>query len=120
MNTALHQSYSSSYHKVMDQASLWSRFITWCNGQEKNRFMWLATGLAGHGCFVTPVTLMAVMLSGNSMFLWALVIGAMAMTVVTNLAALPTRITVPVFFLSILIDLGVILGCIIAALTITV
>ena len=120
MNTVLHQSYSPSYHKSIDQPSVWSRFITWCNGQEENRFMWLAAGLTGHGCFLTPVTLMAVMLSGNSMFLWALVIAAMTMTLVTNLAALPAKITVPVFFLSILIDLGIILGCIITPLTITV
>jgi hypothetical protein len=80
--------------------------------------MWLATGLAGHGCFLTPVTLMAVMLTGNSMFLWALVIAAMGMTVVTNLAALPTKITIPVLFLSILIDLGIIVSCIITVFAI--
>jgi hypothetical protein len=63
---------------------------------------------------------MAVMLSGNSMFLWALVIGAMTMTLVTNLAALSTKITIPVFFLSILIDLGIIVSSIVIPLTITV
>ena len=120
MNTTLDHSYSSTLHKSIDHSSVWSRFITWCHGQEKNRFMWLATGLAGHGCFLTPVTLMAVMISGNSMFLWALVSGAMAMTLVANLAALPTKITVPVFFLSVLIDLGIIAGCTITPLTITV
>lgn len=120
MNTVLHQAYGSSYHKSIDHSSVWSRFMTWCNGQEKNRFIWLAAGLTGHGCFITPLTLLAVIFSGNSMFLWALVIGAMTMTLVTNLAALPTKITVPVFFLSIIIDLGVIASCIISALTITV
>jgi hypothetical protein len=119
MNTVLHQSYSPSYSRSIDHRSVWTHFISWCKGQEKNRFMWLAAGLTGHGCFITPLTLFVVMLSGNSMFLWALVIAAMTMTLVTNLAALPTKITVPVFFLSVLIDLGVILSCIISALTVT-
>jgi hypothetical protein len=34
----------------------------------------------------------------------------MAMALVTNLAALPTKITLPVFFLSVLIDLGIIIA----------
>jgi hypothetical protein len=58
------------------------------------------------------------MVSGNSMFLWALVIGAIAMTLVTNLAALPTKITIPVLFLSLLIDLGIIVSSIVTVLTI--
>jgi hypothetical protein len=118
MSITLHQSYSHSYTKATDRKSVWSRFISWCNGQEENRIVWLASGLACHGCFMTPVTLFAVMSSSNSIFLWALVIAAMTMALVTNLAALPTKITIPIFFLSILIDLGVILSCIISALTI--
>jgi hypothetical protein len=40
----------------------------------------------------------------------------MAMTVVTNLAAMPTRVTIPIFFLSVLIDLGIIIASIAMAL----
>jgi hypothetical protein len=54
----------------------------------------------------------AFMVSGNSMFLRALVIGAMTMSLVTNLAALSTKITLPALFLSILIDTGIIISCI--------
>jgi hypothetical protein len=82
--------------------------------------MWLATGLAGHGCFITPVTLMAIMLSGNSMFLWALVISSMGIAVVTNLAALSIKITIPVLLLSVLIDLGVIVSSIMTTSSIAV
>lgn len=118
MNTTLQHSHSSYYHRSATQSSAWGRFISWCNGQEKNRFGWLAAGLTGHGCFLTPLTLMAIMLSGNSMFLWALAIAAIAMTLITNLAALPTKITIPVLFLSILIDLGIIISSIVTAFTI--
>ena len=120
MNTALQHSHSTYYEKSTAHTSRWFRFMSWCKNQEENRFMWLAVTLAGHGCFLTPLTLMAVMLTGNSMFLWALVIGAMGIALVTNLAALPTKLTIPVLFLSILVDLGVILSCIIAPFIFTV
>jgi hypothetical protein len=55
---------------------------------------------------------MAVMLAGNLMILWAFIIGAMTMCLIVNLAAMPTKITIPVLFLSILIDLGVMISCI--------
>ena len=37
----------------------------------------------------------------------------MGMTVITNLTAMPTRITIPVFFFSVLLDLVIIVTCII-------
>ena len=111
MGTVLQHSHAISY-KTTHQ-SVWSTFIAWCKDQEENRFMWLAIALAGHGCFLTPLALMAVMLAGNLMILWAFVIGAMAMCLITNLAAMPTKITIPVFILSVLIDLGVVISCIV-------
>jgi hypothetical protein len=42
---------------------------------------------------------------GNNLYLFVLAIAAMGMILITNLAALPTNITIPIFFLSILIDL---------------
>jgi len=80
--------------------------------------MWLSIALAGHGCFLTPLALLAVMFAGNLMILWAIVIGAMAMCLVSNLAAMPTKITIPVFMLSILIDLGVIISCVIIPISV--
>jgi hypothetical protein len=112
MNIVLQQHNSPSYSKQSSHQPVWRRFISWCGGQEKNRFGWLAAGLAGHGCFLTPLTLFAIMVSGNSMLLWALVIGAMTMSLVTSLAALSTKITLPALFLSILIDTGIVISCI--------
>ena len=51
---------------------------------------------------------MAVLLAGTNLFLFVLALVAMGMSLVTNLAALPTRITIPVFILSILIDIVII------------
>lgn len=93
-------------------AGYWSRFIKWAAGQEENRFFWLALGVAGHGCAFTIITILTVMFTGNHFVFWPIVIGAMAMTLVSNLAAMPTRITIPIFFLSLLIDLGVIISAV--------
>ncbi|HET6995103.1 MAG TPA: hypothetical protein VFI06_08990 [Chitinophagaceae bacterium] len=110
MNTALKHTAVANYRSTSPSA--WSTFINWCNDQEENRFLWLAIGVAGHGCVVTPLTLLAVMLAGNPMFFWPFAIGAMAMCLVSNLAAMPTKITIPVLFLSLFIDLAIIISSI--------
>lgn len=92
--------------------STWKKFITWCDGQEKNRFGWLAGALTMHGCVLTILTMFAVILAGNNFIFWPFVIGAMGLTMITNLAAMPTRITIPVFFFSVLVDLIIIACCI--------
>ena len=91
--------------------SAWKKFINWCHDQEKNRFGWLAASLTLHGCVLTIVAMFAVILTGNHFIFWPFIIGAMGMTLITNLAAMPTKITIPVFFFSVLIDFAVIAIC---------
>jgi hypothetical protein len=111
MKTLQHP-YAQVYRESVKEKSLATRFFDWCKSQEKYRFGWLAAIIAGHGCVITPVTLFFVMIAGNSPLLWAFVMAAMAMSLITNLAALPTKITIPVFFLSVLIDVMVIASCV--------
>jgi hypothetical protein len=92
-------------------SSFFAKFITWSKSQEENRLLWVGISLTLHGCVLAPVTIFAVMLAGNSMFLFMLPIITMGATLVTNLAAMPTKITIPVFLLSILIDVVVLLTC---------
>jgi hypothetical protein len=95
------------------QVSIWKSFTSWTVAQEKNRFLWLALGVVGHGCVITIFTMLAIMFSGNNFIYWPFAIAAMTMTVVSNLAAMPTKVTIPVFFFSILIDVAIILLCMI-------
>jgi hypothetical protein len=92
--------------------SLTSRFLTWCQAQEENRLLWLGIILFGHGCVITPLTLFSIMLAGNPVILWPFAIAAMTMSLVVNLAAMPTKITIPIFLFSLVIDLLVIINCI--------
>ena len=116
METTFNQSTitAAGEHKV----SLFKKFMNWCQGQEKNRLLWLGIVLTTHGCIITPITIMAVLFAGNSMFLFIAALTAMGASLVTNLAAMPTKITIPVFILSTLIDIAIIFSCVFSGLDI--
>ena len=92
--------------------SVISRFLGWCERQEATRLGWTAAIIALHGCFLTPITVATVALTSNSIVLWAIAIGAMGISLVTNLSAMPTKVTIPVFFLTALIDISIVITCI--------
>ena len=110
MATTLQHSIAHSYET--QHVSAWKKFINWCDSQEKNRFGWLAASLTLHGCVLTILTMFAVILAGNHFIFWPFVIGGMGVTLIVNLSAMPTKITIPVFFFSVLIDLIIIASCI--------
>ena len=105
-------SITSSYTEQSSHVSLCRRFNAWCENQEEKRLLWLAIALTGHGCVITILTIFAIVFSGNHMIFWPFVMGAMVSCLIVNLAALPTKITIPVFFVSVLIDLTIIALCI--------
>lgn len=105
--TTFNQTIATNYQRTQS-VSIFKKFITWCQDQEKNRLLWLGIILSAHGCILTPVAIFTVVASGTNIFLFMTAIVAMGMTLVTNLAALPTKITIPVFILSILIDIAII------------
>lgn len=112
METTLQQKASLNYTERIVKPSILSRFFNWCNEQETYRFGWLGGIIAIHGCVLTPITLFAVILSGANLALFIAAIVAMGMSLVTNLAAMPTKVTIPVFFTSVLVDLVIIALCV--------
>jgi hypothetical protein len=116
--TTLNQTIATSYSEKTSKVSLITRFMNWCRGQEKNRLLWLGIALSAHGCIITPITIMVVLLAGTNLFLFILALVAMGATLVTNLAAMPTRITLPVFILSTLVDIAIIFSCVFIGLDI--
>jgi len=111
MQTALPQTFSNTHIGSLPHPSFLTRFMTWCAGQDRNRYGWLGIALGSHGCVFTPITMFSIILSGNNIYFWVLAILAMMMTLVSNLAALPTKYTIPVFLLSVLIDITLIITC---------
>ena len=88
----------------------WKKFLDWATKQDENRYGWLAAGLFGHGCILAPITLLFTAMSGVNMIFFSLVIISMAAVLVSNLAAMPTRYTIPILFGSVLLNLGVIVA----------
>jgi hypothetical protein len=93
-----------------------SRFMEWAKGQEENRIMWIALSLTIHGCILAPLAIFAVLIAGNPLSLFMIVLASMGVALVTNLAAMPTKVTVPVFFITALIDLIIMVVCLLIAL----
>ena len=112
METIVRHTITPSYTETHYRYSIWKRFITWAKGQEENRLLWLAIAIIGHGCIITIMTMLAIIFSGNLFIFWPFAIAAMSLTVVSNLAAAPTKITIPIFFISVIIDLAIIACCI--------
>ena len=77
--------------------------------------LWLGFALAGQGCILAPLAVLTVLATGGNLVLFMIALVAMAMTLVTNLAAMPTRITIPFFFASILLDVAVIVTAFVTA-----
>ncbi len=105
LQQSLHPAFLVSKTK---KQSLSTRFLNWANEQEPLRYGWLGVILAVHGCFLTPATVFVVLYSGNNIWMIVTAVTVMTMSLVTNLAAMPTKITIPVFFAGIIIDLAII------------
>lgn len=116
--TSLQQTINTTYNQETT-TSLTKRFMNWCRTQEHNRLLWLGVALAAHGCILTPLTVLTVLLAGANIYLFVLALVAMGISLVTNLAAMPTRVTIPVFIFSILIDLAIVFSCVAIGFDIT-
>ena len=112
MKTLTQTGHVPSYNAPL-QLNLLKNFLDWCKGQEKNRFGWLALSLASHGCIITPLVVFFVSVTGNNFTLWIAAMVAMGVTLIVNLAAQPTKITIPTFFISIVVDIAIIIACIV-------
>jgi hypothetical protein len=113
MQTIINQPISTTYSEVSHHISLWTRFMNYCKGQESNRLLWLGIALAAHGCVLTPITVMITLFTGPNFPLFMTAMVAMGIALVTNLAAMPTKITIPAFVLSILIDIAIVISCVV-------
>lgn len=92
--------------------NLWKQFIDYADGQQSKRLLWMAIGVLGHGTIFTILTLITVIFTGNIFALFTIACCAMVMVVIVNLAAMPTKVTIPVFFISLVIDIAVIITAI--------
>lgn len=107
----IQQIYNPGLVKAEKRQSIFSRFLNWCDRQETTRLGWTAAIIALHGCFLTPITVATIALTSNNIALWGIATGAMGLSLITNLSAMPTKVTIPIFFLTVLVDISIIVTC---------
>lgn len=87
-----------------------STLFAWCTGQQEHRLLWTAIMLTLHGCILTPATVLIVAVTGVNMLLIGISVFAMTFVLISNLAALPTKYTLPIFIGSVLADILIIIA----------
>lgn len=116
--SALIPNKAAHLYRAFEKNSLFSRFISWCQSQEKNRMLWIGTSLGLQGCVITPITLFAVIFSGIHTWMLALTATSIMLTLVVNLAALPLKNAIPAFAVSLTINVALIVAAIIEGMEI--
>lgn len=98
-----------AYHEPLTNHSLLQRFAAWSAGQEEQHHIaWTGVSLVATAAVFFPVTMAFILLNGAAFPLIVTAMIALVMVVVLNLAAMPTRYTIPAFLLGIGIDAAVI------------
>ena len=110
-STTFNQTIARNYIPAASKVSMATRFINWCQGQQENRILWIGLALCVHGCILAPLAIYLVAMSGNSLALFMTTMVSMCAALVVNLAAMPTKITIPVFFVTLIVDLGIVAAC---------
>jgi len=99
------------------KTGVFSKFLSWCETQESNRFLWLALAFFLQIGMAVPVTAVSIVFfGGNSLFLWIILAAVNVPTLVLNLAAMPTKTTLPFLFFAWLVEISIILYCLSVAL----
>jgi hypothetical protein len=106
-----------TYHSNYNRLSLetvnrhfLARFFAWIKQEEKNRIAWVGISITAMSAVFFPITMSAILFNGA---VFKLIIGAMislALVVITNLAALPTKYTIPALLTGILMDIILIIS----------
>lgn len=97
--------------------SFLGRFFAWSESQHNNRILWVAVALLVQIGAAIPITAAAVMLlGGNSFFLWLIILAINVPVLIMNLAAMPTKYTIPALFGAWAAEVLVIIYCVLHSL----
>jgi hypothetical protein len=80
------------------------RFFQWASSQEKNHVGWVGLSVMLMAAVFFPLTLTAVLFNGPAFSLIIVAMISLVLVVITNLAALPTRYTIPALILGVIMD----------------
>ncbi|TDH27019.1 hypothetical protein EXU57_09465 [Segetibacter sp. 3557_3] len=99
------------------EKNILTAFLSWCEQQEDNRFLWLGITFFGLIGIAVPGTLFAVLVFGaNNFNLWILTCALNSPVLAITLAAQPTKVTLPALFFALLVDAIIVVSCVITYL----
>lgn len=110
MSSITYHSEYSNYALKIEKRNLLTRFYSWIKNEEKNRIAWAGVSITVMTAVLFPLTMTTILFNGA---VFKLIIGAMCalvLVMVTNLAALPTKYTIPAFLTGITMDLILIIA----------
>src|SRR2546423_153870 len=88
-------------YRLEHKENILTRFFAWCEAQESDRLLWLAITCFAQIGMTLPVTaVFIVFFGGNNLLLWTIIGAVNVPALVLNLAALPTKISLPFIFFS--------------------
>lgn len=106
----LQHSLDRPIHTAVKQAVPGLSFLNWCEKQEDNHFMWVAFILAIQACVLIPITLLTILVNGSDELALIALLTITAISFITLLAAMPTKYTIPVFVVALLVDVALVAG----------
>ena len=100
---------SIAYREPVKAHSLLHTFNAWCTAQDaQHHFGWTGISLLATAAVFFPLTMAFVLVNGAAFPLIITAMVALVLVLVLNLAAMPTRYTIPAFFFGIGIDIAII------------
>ncbi|MBS1598884.1 MAG: hypothetical protein JST75_11730 [Bacteroidetes bacterium] len=109
--TISHQTGSYQHREAVRRTSVITRFFQWAESEDKiNHVAWVGISVTLMSAVLFPGTMAAILFNGASFNLIIAAMSAFVFVVVTNLAALPTKYTIPFFFFAALIDVAVVIA----------
>jgi hypothetical protein len=99
------------YQETTTRPSALVRFFKWAENEDKiNHVSWVGISVTAMAAVIFPLTMAVVLLNGASFGCIIAAMVSLVLVVVTNLAALPTKYTIPFLFLGGLIDVVAIIS----------
>lgn len=85
-------------YRIKSNENIFTKFFSWCTAQEENKFLWLGIIFFGQIGVTLPVTVYCINFFGdNNLWLWILACLTAVPSLILNLGAAPTKITLPVY-----------------------
>jgi hypothetical protein len=97
------------YRPAVSHPNLIERFFDWAENEDVTHHVgWVGFSILVMTAFFFPITMFAILMNGASFGLIVAAMVPLVLVFVTNLAALPTKYTIPFLFVGVLAELAII------------